>query len=231
MNLASRQLIQTVPALLASYLASSQTIDQQETLAKHAALFKFGTPREQRLEDRQPDADGVIRYQHVMIADYMARIQPLTPAQELAELTARVDAVVSGTTVNRYSAPNTLHTALYSDWIVKVTQVYKRASSIPTEPGAEITVTRLGGNLNLAGRRVIYTDPIFPEFTMNHEYVFYLHALPESSSFQAFSGATFDITGDKPLLLTDPKNPTHMREFSKSSKSDFLTSVKKSIVP
>jgi hypothetical protein len=225
MKLASRKLIRT--ALLLCFPASSQTIDQQQTLAKHAALFKIGNPRDQRLEDRQPDPDGVIYFHHNIIDDYMARIQPLTPAQELAELAAHVDAIVSGTTVNRYSAPNALHTALYSDWIVKVTQVYKRTPAIQTE----ITVTRLGGDTNLAGHRVIYTDPTFPEFTMNHEYVFYLHALPESSSFQAFSGATFDITGDNPLLLTEPNNPTHMREFSKSSKSDFLASVKKSVVP
>jgi hypothetical protein len=224
------RLIKVAP-LLACYLASSQTIDQQETLAKHAALFNTGIPRGPRLEDRQPDADGVIYFHHTIINDYMARIQPLTPTQELAELAAHVEAVVSGTTVNRYSAPNALHTALYSDWIVKVTQVYKRTPSIQTEPGAEITVTRLGGDMNLAGHRIIYTDPTFPEFAMNREYVFYLHALPESSSFQALSGATFDITADAPLLLTEPNNPTHMRDFSKSSKSDFLASVRKSVIP
>jgi hypothetical protein len=202
----------------------------QDRLAKHADLFKVGGPRWVRLEDMKPNAQGVIDYQRSVIYDYMRYDPPLTPEQELAQMAKGADAVVSGPAVGRYSAANPLHTALYSDWVVSVTKVYKNSSTIGVQAGSEITVTRIGGDLALNGHRVIYRDSAFPDFAMNHTYVFYLRAHPDSSSFGAISGGTFDLTGTTPALLADPRNPTGMRAFSQSSTTEFLAAVERSTI-
>ena len=218
--------------LLVCCLASSQISDQQiqDRLAKHADLFKMGTSDWPRLEDQKPDAQGTINYRAYIIGDYMARDAAITPAQELAALAAHADVIVSGTTVKRFSAANSFHTALYSDWIANVTKVYKRSPLIQAEAGDQITVTRAGGDMTLQGHRVIYTDPTFPEFALGHEYVFYLEAHTDTSSFIALDGGTFDMTGSAPLLIVDPRDPTSLRAFASFSKADFLTAVERSAI-
>jgi hypothetical protein len=210
----------------------SQTSDPaaEERLLRHAELFRIGLPGWTPLEDRKPDAQGVIDYQQIVNRLYMFRDPPFTPAHELEEMAARADAVVSGTAEKRYSAANSLHTALYSDWIVRVTNVCKdgSAAGVQAGAGAQITVTRIGGDLMIKGHRVIYRDPGFPEFTIGHEYVFFLKAHPATLSFIGLSGGTFDVTGTSPVLLADPHNPTAARQFSSSSKAEFLEAVEKS---
>jgi hypothetical protein len=181
------------------------------------------------LENLKPNPQGIIVFDNLATATYMAFSPPLTPEQELTQLSASVDAVISGTTVQQYSAFNSFHTMLYSDWIINVTKVYKNNSTITAQPGAQITVTRRGGDLIYNGTRIIAKDRIFPDFAVNREYVFYLKALPDSSSFQAMSGGTFDVTGATPLLLAAPTNPTSMREgFSSLRKADFAAVVERS---
>ena len=191
-------------------------------------FFEFlGAPGWSKLEDGKPDADGIVRFEPVIVNQRVLRSEPFTPQQELAEVAANSCVVVTGTTVKRYSAANAGHTVLYSDWVVKVTKTYKRSPSIRAEPGDEITVTRTGGDMILGGRRVIYTDPTFPEFLLKDDYVFYLGCDPDSSSFLAISGATFDMSGAGPLLLTEPANSIAMRIFHSYSKADFLAIVAK----
>jgi hypothetical protein len=200
----------------------------QERLAKHANLFAVGRPNWSRLEDLKPKSQGVVVYEPAITRDNMLHEPPHSPAEELAYFGARTDAVISGTTLKQYSAANSLHTFLYSDWIISVTKIYKNTSTVPAQIGGQITVTRRGGDLVLNGIRVIARDRTFPDFAINHQYVFYLKALPETSSFQAISGATFDVTGTVPLLLLDPHDPTSMRGFVSATKADFFAAVERS---
>jgi hypothetical protein len=84
--------------LALSCLALPQITDRQvqERLAKQAALFKFlDSPGSPKLEDQKPDADGVIRYEPVIIDDYMMRSEPFTAVQELAEAATNSCVVVT----------------------------------------------------------------------------------------------------------------------------------------
>jgi hypothetical protein len=197
----------------------------QERLSKQAAHFRQGTPKQPPLEQMALNADGVVEFQPLMINDYMMRSPPLTPVQELEETAIHSDAILIGTTVKRYSAANARHTALYSDWVVKVTKVYKNKSTVEAQVGGEVTIARTGGDLWINGRHVIYREEWFSEFEPDHTYVFYLRADPDSSSFFANGGATFDITGEKPILFAEPKNPTSMKSFALSSTAGFLKEV------
>jgi hypothetical protein len=216
-------------------VALSQTEDAtvQERLAKHAEVFMAyaGNPRSIRLEDLKPDSEGIIASDRRAGVTYMMFLDgPITEAEELKRLAGRVDvkAVISGTTVRRYSAIDPTHAFLYSDWIVKVSKVYKNKSTV--QVGAEITVTRMGGDLTLNGRHIIDKDPIYPEFALNHDYVFYLRALPDTSSFYALGAGTFDVTGATPILLADPHNPTGLWAFSSWPIANFLSEVEWSAI-
>lgn len=219
-------------SLLSPRFTSAQTDDAtiQDRLAKHAEVFKryAGRPGRQRLEDMKPNPQGVIYHDRIEVADYMRDLQPLTAAQELARFVGRFDAVISGTTARQYSAIDATHTFLYSDWIVNVAKVYKYAAAV--QVGSQITVTRMGGDLTLNGQRIIDRTPIFPELTPNHRYVFILKALPDTSSFLALSGGTFDVTGATPVLVVDPRNHTAMKAFSTLPTADFLSEVERSVI-
>jgi len=214
---------------LASCVAIAQTDVAREHLTKHAEVFKsYALPaRSPRLEDLQPNPQGIIQTNRVDILDYMVPDPAVTETQELKGLAGRFDAILSGTTTNRYSAIDPTHTFLYSDWIVKVNKVYKNTSTM--QAGSEITVTRLGGDLNVNGKHIIDKEPSFPEFSLNHLYLFCLKALPDTSSFLALGGATFDVTGATPVLLTDPRDPTKMRVFSSRPTAAFLAAVEGSL--
>ncbi len=219
-----------VPLLaFACALAVAQTdAASRERLTRHAEVFKrySGHGRAARLEDLKPNSQGVVEHSWVEVADYMQDPRPLTPSQDLARTAKRFDAVVYGTAAARYSAIDPTHAFLYSDWIVNVVKVYKYPSAMTI--GQEITVTRIGGDLTLNGQRIIDRTPLFPELALSHQYVFFLRALPDTSSFLAFSGATFDVTGGAPVLIADPRNPTTMKAFSAWSTADFLSEVERS---
>jgi hypothetical protein len=224
------RLLVSIVLLFAARMASAQPaqLDQhtiQERLSKQAVHFRQGLPKQPPLEEMTPNADGVVEFQPMVINDYMMRSPPLTPAQELEETAIHSDAILIGTTVKRYSAANARHTLLYSDWVVKVTKLYKNKSTVEAKVGAEITIARTGGDLWLNGRHVVYREAWFSEFDPDHTYVFYLRADPDSTSFFANGGATFDITGEKPILFAEPKNPTSMKSFSLSSTAEFLKEV------
>jgi len=224
------RLLFSTAIVCAAQIASAQPrqLDErtiQDRIAKQAGHFREGTPKQLPLEEMRPNADGVVEYQPMRINDYMVRSEPLTPAQELEETANHSDAIILGTTLRRYSAANARHTALYSDWVVTVTRVYKNKSTVEAQVGAEITVARIGGDLWINGRHVVYREAWFPEFEPDHNYVFYLRADPGSSSFLANGGATFDVTGEKPIPFAEPKNPTSMKLFSLSSIAEFLKDV------
>ena len=82
------------------------------------------------------------------------------------------------------------------------------------------------------GHRVISRDKTFPDFTLGHEYLLFVRALPESSSFRAFSGGSFDVSGPKAIPLFDPADRTNnLREFCASlSTNDFLSELERSIL-
>lgn len=214
-------------------LALSQTEDERARgarLAKHEDVFRAfaahaGSPR---LEDMKPNPQGVILHERMEIRDYMLPISPLSETDELKGLASRVDAVIAGTTVNRYSAIDASHTFLYSDWIVKVSKVYKNASTV--QVGSEATVTRMGGDLMMHGRRIIDKLPAFPDLVIGRDYIFYLKALPETSSFLAISGWTFDVTGTSPVLLADPRDPTGLRSVSSWPTRNFIAAVEGSTI-
>jgi hypothetical protein len=219
-------------------IATAQSIHIDEAtakdrLAQHAILFDSYArlPKSLPVEARQPNAQGIVDLSVITINDYMYQDPMPTPAQDLAALLRRTDAVLLGTATRRYSALNPRRTYLYSDWVISVTRILKNASTIAVHPEDEISTTRPCGETVIDGRRVIAKDRTFQDFELDRSYVFFLSARPDSKSFQALPDATFDITGTAPVLLGDPNNPTSLKQFSASSKQAFLTAVERALAP
>lgn len=232
MNLAPKRALALVT--LACVLAIAQTEiaspARQKRLDKHALLFGEYDSN-QRLESVRPNPAGVIDLSQNMRHFYSVPPGIQTPEDELALAANYADAVVEGAAVRRYSALTAHHSFVFSDWTVTVTRVFKNSSSIQVPVGTEITVTRPGGNTVVSGRQVTAQDKSFPDFITGHQYVLYLRALPETSSFQAMSHALFDVSGRTPIPLLDPEwRSTTLRAFGPSvSVPAFLTTIERSI--
>jgi hypothetical protein len=214
---------------LACCLAVAQTDAARDRLAKHAELFRRYNSAH-RLENTRPNAQGIIDLSVEMINDYAANPTPRTPDEEFAILARYADAVVAGTATSQMSALNPQHSFVYSDWTINVTEIFKATPKVQILLGAELTVFRPGGALTISGQRVSARDPGFPDFIVGHKYVFYLPAHPDSSSFWAIPGESFDVTGEKPLLLADEHDPTALKAFiASASITDLFAAVERSV--
>jgi len=212
--------------------AWAQTDEQpaiQDRLTRHARLFRRYELK-RRVEDMKPNAQGTIDLTPTIIIDYAVTVPPPTPSEEL-QLRARVcDAVVQGTTEARYSALTPGHSYIYSDWIVRVTRVFKGTSLVPFKVGDRITVARPGGELRFNNFDVVARDETFPDFAIGREYILYLVADAETASFIAGPQGSVDISGPKPVFLLDPKDRvTNLRPYSSRPTADFLTEVERNI--
>ncbi|MGA3188490.1 MAG: hypothetical protein ABSF22_15400 [Bryobacteraceae bacterium] len=231
MNLAIKAALPVLAITCA--LAVSQTdADTQargERLAKHAELFGVYNSN-RRFENTKPNPAGVIDLSVNMRNDYFIPPGISTPEDELTRAARLADAVVEGETVQQYSALTARHSFVFSDWTVKVIKAFKTGSQIPVPAGGEIIVTRPGGDAIVNGQHVTAHDKAFPDFALGHQYVLYLHALPDGSSFQVMSCAVFDVSGSSPVPLLDPDwKSTTLRAFgSPVSTADFLATVARS---
>jgi len=211
-------------------VAWAQTDEQrtiQDRLTKHATFFH---PYElkRRVEDMKPNAQGVIDLTPMTIVDYAMTVP--TPTEEL-QLHARLsDTVIQGTAEARYSALTPGHSYLYSDWILKVTRIFKGSSLIPFKVGDRITVARSGGELMFNNQHVIAHDMTFPDFAIGKQYVLYLTADVQTASFIASAEGSVDVSGAMPVFLLDPKDQvTNLRPFSSMPTAEFLMEVERNI--
>jgi len=217
-------------SLLVGGLGWSQVPDSAARLrlARHAALFRLGSAdSSSSLEYLEAHSSGPIELSITRINDYMSFDPPHSAADDLAQLVKSCDVVAVGTTTRQDSALNFEHTFVYSDWQIDVTRVLKNASSVPVRAGSAVTAVRAGGSLTVDGRLVTAHDSTIPDLTLNHTYVLFMEALPETSSMR--SGIAFDVTGKFPVFIDDPRNPTSLRQFERSPVADFLTALERSL--
>lgn len=140
--------------------------------------------------------------------------------------------VIFGTTVRRDSARTAKRCALFSDWEVRVTRVFKNASPIPVEEGDTITVAQIGGTVVENGRVYVYSSPDIPTYGLNGTYVLFLLANPESASFESISDSAVDVTDKALRILRNPKGPVKPAEWEKTLTSEeFLALAERTIIP
>jgi hypothetical protein len=213
-------------------VAWTQTDEQRairDRLTKHAALFqRYELKR--RVEDMKPNGQGVIDLSPMIIVDYAMTVPPPTPTEELQTHARISDTVIQGIAEARYSALTPGHSYIYSDWVLKVTRIFKGSSLIPFKVGDRITVARSGGELMFNNQHVVAHDMTFPDFAIGKHYLLYLTADVATASFIAGPEGSVDVSGATPVFLLDPNDQvTNLRPFSSMSTADFLTQVERNI--
>lgn len=152
----------------------------------------------------------------------------------LGELKARVansDAVIVGVPKRRYSALTRTHQFVFSDYEIAVNSIYlDRTSSLV--PGAQIVVTRPGGEVKVNGENFRGIEPEFPLFRLDTPYVFFLHLNRTTGVFEVNFSDVYLIQGGqvtearrRPRMLKDPQS---LRSFTSDLEAAIASERKRS---
>ena len=125
--------------------------------------------------------------------DYAHQIQPAYPPLRMVEFACMSDAVVVGTPVSGGVSHMTADLSfVYSEWKFQITSVLEDNPKSPIS--GSIQVVRAGGTLTINGRKVVGKEWDFPAFQPGDEYLLYLKYLPETGSYKAIAGRSFDLS-------------------------------------
>jgi hypothetical protein len=206
-------------------------LDHRERTAKNATLFPY-LDSNRRLETVKPDANGIIDLAPHLIYSYPGRSSTDTPEKELAGLARVSDAIIEGVAERRESALTSTHSSVFNEWTIRVTRILKNDFKVDIPFGKTIIGAQSGGDLVINGIRVQAHSPSDAELSLQHKYILYLGAVPESQSFTV-RRPFFDVTGDAPVFMCDPKYTTSMLwEFCAAATSESLEeAVMRSVYP
>lgn len=217
--------------VFAQMQSSPPTLDHRERTAKNAALFSH-LDSKRRLETAKPDANGVIDLTPAVIFSYPGRSSNDTPQKEIAALARVSDAIVEGVAERREAALTSTHSSVFSEWTIRVSRIFKNGYKVDIPWGGTIIGIHSGGDLIINGIRVQAHSPSEPELSLQHKYILYLGAIPESQSF-IMRRPFFDVTADAPVFLQDPKyTASTLWEFcARTTSEDLEAAVLSSVNP
>jgi|ERR1017187_921123 hypothetical protein len=223
-----------IPAIGAFAQAQSgpAPLDHRERTAKNATLFPH-LDSNRRLETVKPDANGVIDLtKRGLLYTYPGRASTDTPQKELSGLARVSDAIVEGVAERCESALTATHSSVFSEWTIRVTRILKNNFKVDIPLGGTIIGAQSGGDLVINGIRVQAHSPSEAELSLQRKYILYLGAVPESQSFTV-RRPFFDVTGDAPVFMCDPKYTTStLWEFCAAATTDSLgAAVLRSVYP
>jgi hypothetical protein len=178
---------------------SASTPDIDAKLAKYFEIFADIKTIQQRI-DEATAAHGT-KPAHLALVKTSAQrfvahgdtsTLPSGVDAELATYTRNSDLVVMGVPMDRRSLPIADQTFLFSEYTVRVSQVFGNNNS-GIKAGDLITVARQGGTLEVNGVFVRATDADFELFRLHTPYIFFLRAIPGTPAFQALGSSTFRV--------------------------------------
>jgi hypothetical protein len=140
----------------------------------------------------------------------------------ITELAQSSDAVLTGTVVSKSSQITTGGTYVFTDYELRVAEVFKDAATHTLRPDTTITVTRPGGKVLLFGQVAHFRDNWFKPLLPGRRYVLFLTYLPSTGAYQAVNAdGTFDITETRVESLSDGTVRPFERELT-----PFITKVR-----
>ncbi len=216
--------------------ATDQTASSQKLrLERHADVHGFrrgfsGKP----IEQMTPNAFGEIDLSGGLLILHAQMPGSPTPSLsgQLRHLAKESILVVRASAESYISALTKDHAFIYSDWTMKISEVYKNASGHSVRQGDEITVTRTGGRLVWNSRVAYAHDANFPDFVVGEDYVLYLRRVPDDpDSYLATNEGSFRIDNTGIHYLADRNDMTDslsalVRDLATN---DFLAKVKENI--
>lgn len=130
---------------------------------------------------------------------------PVNSNELLRSLTCSSDAIVIGRVKTQTSHLTEDETFIYTDYVVSVEEVIKNNADAPIQVSDNITVSRIGGKLNLNGKNVTAKHDAMLSFEPNQQHVLFLSFLPEKGSYVAnTANGSFLLKKNKIVNLTQP---------------------------
>ncbi len=190
-------------ALSSSWIVSSKqqrgTRQEQEPATKiepgvmsekqreHSKLYdEFYTKGQGRL-DEDPQSQRVRDFQADMYKPPGLEPvpDPISIEQFMQRQSCAADAVVAGVVIDKVSQLVASAQFLFTDYTVRITDVYKKNSAAELLPGSEITVVRPGGKVEIGGRTVKTIDGRFLTLTLGSRVLLFLKHIPKTGAYDS----------------------------------------------
>ena len=138
------------------------------------------------------------------------------PSAHLSRISCSSDAIVIGTLTDQVSALTEYENFIFTDATFIVESILKNNDRQTIRQGAEIVVTRPGGQLRMQGRWIRAEDNNFQRFQLRRRYVLYLRFIPATGAYQAFADRSFEL---------GPQNFRRLTKFPLWNESAFPVSA------
>jgi len=153
-------------------------------------------PPSQRVRDFQANMYKPPGLEHV--------VDPISVEQFMQRRSCAADAVVAGYVIDKASQLVESAQFLFTEYTVRITDVYKKNALSEVLPGSEITVVRPGGKVEIRGRTVKTIDGRFLPLTVGSRVLLFLKYIPKTGSYDsAFDRGSFEFHKDILVPLTD----------------------------
>lgn len=168
-----------------------------ERQKKHGRLFPY---QAKKLRDMADTHSGDIEVR--MHADVMRTVDPNAPEVPAVQFAVcNADSIFIGTLKSKTSQLTADESFIFTDYEMTVEQVVKGTPVAPAQVGADLTVTREGGEILLNGRIFRARRDDFKAFEVGKRYLLFLRHLPETGAYLAYPNGSFELDGDQVIAL------------------------------
>ena len=152
----------------------------------------------------------------------------ITPAEFLAKLSCKADAIVVGSIKSKASHMTEDETFIYTEYEFTVQDILKNNSSSPIEVDKSIEITRPGGLIKLDNRRIRVEDQSYEPLQKNKEYLLFLRFVPTANGYMVASPAG-DFVLENNSFKTLSKRELPKELLSGESHQTLLNEVRNSV--
>jgi len=177
-----------------------------EKQKEHSKLYDKDYTKGHGRLDEDPPNDRVREFQTNMYKPpgFERQVEPMSIEQFMQRQSCAADAVIVGEVIDKASQLVDSAQFLFTEYTVRVTNVYKKNALSEVLPGSEITVVRPGGKVEIGGRTVKTIDGDFLPLTVGSRVLLFLKYLPKTGSYDsALDRGSFEFHNDTIVPLTD----------------------------
>jgi len=177
-----------------------------EKQKEHSKLYDNYYTKGQGRLDEDPQSQRVRDFQANMYkpSGLEPVVDPISIEQFMQRQSCAADAVVAGEVIDKASQLVASAQFLFTEYTVRITDVYKNNALSEVLPGSEITVVRPGGKAEIRGRIVKTIDGRFLPLTVGSRVLLFLKYLPKTGSYDsALNRGSFEFHKDILVPLTD----------------------------
>lgn len=153
---------------------------------------------------------------------------PSYPNPYLVSIAYGADAVILGEMKSKASALTKGKAFVFTDFQMNVLEVIKDNVKAPIGIGSDITVTRPGGTLEIAGKEVCAADDSFKPFQLGGQYVLLLEYIPVTGAYRAYADQSFQLLLDGGVAKLTTSQAINLAE-SRGDAQRFLNEVRAAV--